>query len=70
MTGQMAKDPVCGMTVDPSAADHVADVDGQHFWFCSASCRQTFLTDPGHRIKHLADPTNSNRVQEVHHGHH
>jgi len=70
MTGQMAKDPVCGMTVDPSATDHVADVDGQHFWFCSASCRQTFLTDPGHRIKHLADPTNSNRVQEVHHGHH
>ena len=70
MTGQVATDPVCGMTVDPSATDHVADLDGQRYWFCSAGCRQTFLTDPARFLAPQPVPGNTNRNVEEHHGHH
>ena len=44
----MAKDPICGMTVDEATGLHV-ERDGQTFSFCSEHCRQTFLgkTAPG-----------------------
>jgi YHS domain-containing protein len=38
-----ATDPVCGMTVDRSKA-LVADEDGRTVFFCSARCRETFVT--------------------------
>ena len=38
----MAKDPVCGMTVDESTALR-ADRDGSSFFFCSEHCRSKFL---------------------------
>ena len=38
----MAKDPICGMTVDEATALH-AERDGQIFYFCSEHCRQKFL---------------------------
>ena len=38
----MAIDPVCGMTVDETTAVR-AERDGETFYFCSESCRQTFL---------------------------
>jgi len=41
----MAKDPVCGMTVDEVTALH-AERDGQTFYFCSEHCRKTFLSTP------------------------
>jgi xanthine dehydrogenase accessory factor len=41
-----AVDPVCGMTVAVSGARHVAEVDGQSFYFCCAGCRTAFLADP------------------------
>ena len=50
LTGPSAKAPVCGMTVDPSATNHVADLDGQRYRLCPAGCRQQFLTDPAHFI--------------------
>ncbi|HUI96727.1 MAG TPA: YHS domain-containing protein, partial [Xanthobacteraceae bacterium] len=34
-----AKDPVCGMTVDPTTAKHRAEHDGRTYYFCSAGCR-------------------------------
>ena len=46
-----AKDPVCGMAVDPDTAKHRAEHDGRPFFFCSAGCRTRFLADPG---KYLA----------------
>ncbi|WP_420853220.1 heavy metal translocating P-type ATPase [Stella humosa] len=46
-----AKDPVCGMTVDPATARHQADHDGRTFYFCGAGCRTKFMADPG---KYLA----------------
>jgi Cu+-exporting ATPase len=41
-----AKDPVCGMTVDPATAKHRAEHDGRPYYFCSAGCRTKFLADP------------------------
>ncbi|MGH7453567.1 MAG: heavy metal-binding domain-containing protein, partial [bacterium] len=41
----MAKDPICGMTVD-EAASLRAERDGQTFYFCSEHCRQKFLAQP------------------------
>ncbi|MCB1578989.1 MAG: heavy metal translocating P-type ATPase [Xanthomonadales bacterium] len=40
-------DPVCGMSVDPAAAKHLAEHAGQTYHFCSAGCRQKFIADPG-----------------------
>ena len=38
----VAKDPICGMTVDEASALH-AERHGQTFYFCSEHCRQKFL---------------------------
>ena len=39
-------DPVCGMTVDPRTAKHVAVHDGQQYSFCSVGCRTKFVAEP------------------------
>jgi P-type Cu+ transporter len=44
---QMAKDLVCGMTVDPASAKHSAEHDGHSYFFCSQGCKSKFLADPG-----------------------
>src|ERR1017187_2724926 len=41
----MAKDPLCGMTVDEATALH-AERDGETFYFCSGHCQKTFLSTP------------------------
>ncbi len=38
----MAKDPICGMTVDEATPLH-AERDGRTFYFCSEHCREKFL---------------------------
>ena len=40
------RDPVCGMTVDPSATLHHAHHGDQEWHFCSAKCRTKFVADP------------------------
>ncbi|MGO4683783.1 heavy metal translocating P-type ATPase [Hyphomicrobium sp. 2TAF46] len=45
-TSAKAKDPVCGMTVDPSTAKHSAEHDGKTYYFCAAGCRTKFVADP------------------------
>jgi len=42
----LAKDPVCGMSVDPATAKHRAEHDGRTWYFCSAGCRARFENDP------------------------
>ena len=39
-------DPVCGMTVEESAAAGSTTHDGQDWYFCSSTCQQTFEADP------------------------
>jgi len=41
-----ARDPVCGMTVDPATSQHSFDYRGDTYHFCSAGCRTKFATDP------------------------
>lgn len=43
----MAKDPVCGMDVDPKKAVHRAEHKGQSYYFCSAGCLKKFQANPG-----------------------
>ena len=42
----LAKDPVCGMDVDPHAARHRAEHGGRTYHFCSARCRERFVAEP------------------------
>jgi Cu+-exporting ATPase len=43
---QTAKDPVCGMSVDPATAEHHVERDGRTYYFCSAKCRAKFEATP------------------------
>jgi Cu+-exporting ATPase len=40
------KDPVCGMTVDPSRAAGKAEHGGETYYFCSKRCAERFAQDP------------------------
>lgn len=40
------KDPVCGMTVDPSHVRGKAQYHGDTYFFCSPGCMQKFLASP------------------------
>jgi Cu+-exporting ATPase len=42
----VARDPVCGMKVDPATSKHQFDHRGESFQFCSAGCRTKFAADP------------------------
>ena len=45
----MVIDPVCKMKIDPKTAKGgTLKVNGTEYWFCSSSCRRTFLSqNPG-----------------------
>ncbi len=42
----MAIDPVCGMQVDEQAAQYTSEYKGKVYYFCSASCKITFDSNP------------------------
>ena len=42
----MAKDPVCGMDVDPATAKHTSQHQGQNYYFCAPGCKKAFDADP------------------------
>lgn len=45
-TKASAKDPVCGMTVNPDTTPHHAEHEGHTYHFCAAACRQKFIAHP------------------------
>src|SRR3954451_5432704 len=45
-TSTEAKDPVCGMTVDPATTPHRHSYQGVSYFFCSGGCRTKFAADP------------------------
>lgn len=51
-----ARDPVCGMTVDPAHAKHQAEHHGETFYFCAQRCKETFLADPARYLRPSAEP--------------
>ena len=42
----MAKDPVCGMTVDEKNAKFTAAYGGKSWYFCSSGCKAAFEKNP------------------------
>jgi Cu+-exporting ATPase len=41
-----AKDPVCGMSIDPASVKHKAEHAGATYYFCSGGCRDKFAAEP------------------------
>ena len=46
-----ARDPVCGMLVNPATAKHRAGLDGHTYYFCCDGCKAKFLADPTRFLK-------------------
>ncbi len=44
--GNVVRDPVCGMTVDPAADKPTHEHDGRLFHFCNPGCRDKFAKSP------------------------
>lgn len=42
----MAKDPVCGMSVNEKKAAVTAAHDGKTHYFCGAACKDRFVKSP------------------------
>src|SRR5436190_4108611 len=47
---ESARDPVCGMSVDPARTPHRAEHDGQSYFFCGARCRERFIAEPARYV--------------------
>jgi Cu+-exporting ATPase len=45
-TIESARDPVCGMSVDPATSPHRAEHAGHAYFFCGARCRERFIAEP------------------------
>ena len=43
----MAKDPVCGMDVEPRSAAAQSKYQGQTYYFCAVDCKMKFDAEPG-----------------------
>ncbi|MCC2096798.1 MAG: YHS domain-containing protein, partial [Hyphomicrobiales bacterium] len=46
----LAKDPVCGMDVDPHQTRHRHDHNSRTYYFCSAGCQDKFALNPDHYL--------------------
>ena len=53
----LARDPVCGMRVDPATAKHRAEYQGHPYYFCSAGCRAKFVADAQRYLSAQLDKT-------------
>jgi YHS domain-containing protein len=61
----MAKDPVCGMEVDPKQAAGQSQYQGQTYYFCSTGCKRSFDQDPQ---KYVGKQQGSQGQHGAHHG--
>jgi len=52
----MAKDPVCGMAVDPKRAAGSHAHEGATYHFCSVHCLERFRQNPGHYLQPATAP--------------
>lgn len=63
----MTKDPVCGMDIDETKAEHTATYQGQTYYFCSPMCKTKFSTNPA---KYAGGGAPSEHGTHEGHGHH
>ena len=47
----MAKDPICGMSVDEKTAQHKSEYERQTYYFCAPGCKRMFDAKPEQFIK-------------------
>lgn len=60
----MAKDPVCGMDVDPATAAGKSEYQGQTYYFCAPGCKKAFDKEPEKYV-----PAISHGDEHAHHHH-
>ena len=48
------RDPVCGMDVTPENAACKSEVDGNTYYFCALSCKDSFDRDPERYLSQVA----------------
>lgn len=66
-----AKDPVCGMTVQPGTAKGgSAEHGGQTYYFCNPRCREKFVADPGKYTAPTPPPAPSGHTDHAAHASH
>jgi Cu+-exporting ATPase len=47
----MVTDPVCGMRIDTEDAAAHEEHGGTTYYFCSETCHEAFVADPGSYVK-------------------
>ena len=50
----LARDPVCGMEVNPATAKHIVDHSAKTYYFCCAHCVEKFKANPESYLKKSA----------------
>src|SRR5512135_1136281 len=61
----MARDVVCGMSVDPATAKNHAEHRGHTYYFCSARCREKFLAEPEKYLTAKTAPAEKNDTNTI-----
>ncbi len=46
-----ARDPVCGMSIDPASAQYSTTYNGTKYYFCCEDCLNKFKADPAKYLK-------------------
>ncbi|MGH6661318.1 MAG: heavy metal translocating P-type ATPase [Rhodospirillales bacterium] len=60
---EAAKDPVCGMTVDPATSRHRYDYQDQAYYFCCGGCLEKFKADPDSYLKPKKAPAEATKAK-------
>ncbi len=50
----MAKDPVCGMSVDEVSGAAQTEFEGKKYYFCSDECKTEFEAEPDEYVEAAA----------------
>src|ERR1700753_2349104 len=58
-TVKIARDPICGMAVDPAKAAATIEFNGQLYYFCSKSCAAKFQQNPNKFVAAAANATSA-----------
>ncbi len=64
----MAKDPVCGMEVDPAKAAATYEYQGKTYYFCAPGCKAAFEKEPEKYLSQSEEEGHQGHGH--HHGHH
>ncbi len=57
-TSNLARDPVCGMNVNPATAKYVHQHAGEDYYFCCGRCLEKFKSNP----QEYSEQTSNQRI--------